>query len=112
MYVIDLQPKTNTVVLGSEKDLLQSEVICEDMYWSEPPIESIKVQAKIRYNMIAVPATLHPSGKLVFDEPVKAVTPGQMMVAYRGATVVAGGLIADENRTTRMDSLIPELVTA
>jgi hypothetical protein len=34
------------------------------------------------------------------------------MVAYRGATVVAGGLIADENRTTRMDSLIPELVTA
>ena len=112
MYVIDLQPATNTVVLGSERDLLQSEVICEDMYWAQAPSEPMKVQAKIRYNMIAVPATLFPSGKLVFDDPVKAVTPGQMMVAYQGSTVVAGGLIADENRTTRMERIIPELVTA
>lgn len=112
MYVIDLQPKTNTVILGSEKDLLQSEVLCEDMYWAEAASEPLRVQAKIRYNMIAVPATLYPDGKLVFDDPVKAVTPGQMMVAYRGATVVGGGLIADENRTARMERIVPELVTA
>lgn len=112
LYVIDLQPKTNTVVLGQEQDLLRSEVQCEDMYWSEPVGEPIEVKAKIRYNMVPVSARLYPDGKLVFKKPVKAVTPGQMMVAYRGMTVVGGGLITDENRPSApVERVAPELVT-
>jgi tRNA-specific 2-thiouridylase len=51
--------------------------------------------AKIRYNMASQAATLIPGEphRLVFDEPVRAVTPGQIAVAYRGKTVVAGGVI-------------------
>jgi tRNA-uridine 2-sulfurtransferase len=111
MYVIDLQPKTQTVVLGTEDDLLQREVLLEDMYWSEAVSEPIPVKAKIRYNMDPVPATLHPGEqpRLVFDRPVKAVTPGQMAVAYRGATVLAGGLIADENRLGFAKAEVPKL---
>lgn len=104
LYVIDLQPATQTVVLGTEESLLQHEVILEDVYWSEPITAPLRVKAKIRYNMEPVSALLCPpsnanqSPKLVFDKPVKAVTPGQMGVAYKGATVIAGGLISDENR--------------
>ncbi|MBS1725432.1 MAG: tRNA 2-thiouridine(34) synthase MnmA [Armatimonadetes bacterium] len=113
MYVIDLQPKTQTVVLGSEDSLLQSEVAMEDVYWSEALDEPIEVKAKIRYNMEPVSAVLHPGPepKVVFKKPVKAVTPGQMAVAYRGATVIAGGIIADSNRKLRLTSDVPELIS-
>lgn len=99
MYVIDLQPGSQTVVLGSAKDLLQKEVFLEDVF-SESASEPIRGMAKIRYNMQPEPATFYPGPepKVVFDKPVKAVTPGQMTVMYKGATVVAGGLISDRNR--------------
>ncbi|HLO98762.1 MAG TPA: aminomethyltransferase beta-barrel domain-containing protein, partial [Fimbriimonas sp.] len=99
LYVIDLQPGSQTVVLGSEKDLLQKEVFLEDVY-SESGEEPIRGMAKIRYNMQPERATFYPGPepKVVFDKPVKAVTPGQMTVMYKGATVVAGGLISDRNR--------------
>lgn len=111
LYVIDLKPQTQTVVLGTENDLLQSEVLLEDMYWSEPVLEPIAVKAKIRYNMEPESAVLYPGDqpKVVFKKPVKAVTPGQMMVAYKGETVIAGGLIADANRPS--ERISPELVT-
>jgi tRNA-specific 2-thiouridylase len=56
----------------------------------------MRVEAKIRYNMPTQSAVLHaePSPRLVFRSPVRAVTPGQIAVAYRGKTLVAGGTIA------------------
>jgi tRNA-specific 2-thiouridylase len=54
------------------------------------------VQAKIRYNMAPQPATLRVedgTATLTFDQPVRAVTPGQIAVAYRGETVIGGGNI-------------------
>lgn len=113
LYVIGLQPKTQTVVLGSQEDLLQKEVVMEDVYWCLDVFEPMEVKAKIRYNMDPVPAILYPgeNPKVVFKKPVKAVTPGQMAVAYRGATVVAGGLIADSNRKISSSAPIPDLIS-
>lgn len=113
LYVIGLQPKTQTVILGNESDLLQKEVLLEDVYWINEITEPIEVKAKIRYNMEPISATLIPGDvpKVVFNRPVKAVTPGQMAVAYRGATVVAGGLIADSNRATLAPKMVPELIS-
>ena len=104
---------TQTITLGRESDLLQKEVLLEDVYWISPVTEPIEVKAKIRYNMEPIPAILYPGDapKVVFKKPVKAVTPGQMAVAYRGATVVAGGLIADSNRKTSVQKVSPELVS-
>ena len=112
LYVIGLQPSTQTVTLGRESDLLQKEVLLEDVYWINQITEPIEVKAKIRYNMEPIPAILYPGAipKVVFKKPVKAVTPGQMAVAYRGATVVAGGLISDSNRKTSAPTTVPELV--
>lgn len=97
LYVIGLEPKSNRVVVGEDADLLRSVVALRDVTWSgvserETPT---RVMAKIRYNMEARPATLFstPEPTIVFDEPVRAVTPGQIAVAYRGKTVAAGGTI-------------------
>lgn len=95
MYVIGLKPDVNEVILGSKTDLERREVELDDLHWAtETPITvPVRVQAKIRYNMAPQAATILPSGKLIFTNPVRAVTPGQMAVAYRGQTVLAGGTI-------------------
>lgn len=95
LYVLDLLPKQNRVVVGSADDLLRREVELEDVHWTLPDAEDVSVMAKIRYNMEPQPARLIAGDrpKLVFREPVRAVTPGQIAVAYRGKTVVAGGTI-------------------
>lgn len=96
LYVIRLEPSENRVVVGDGDELLVREVQLRDMVWGSFTQETAptRVSAKIRYNMDARPATLHSGvGKIVFDEPVRAVTPGQIAVAYKGESVVAGGTI-------------------
>ncbi|MBL8061212.1 MAG: tRNA 2-thiouridine(34) synthase MnmA [Chthonomonas sp.] len=95
LFVLKLEPKENRVIVGEAGELEQNEVRIEDVFWSQPIKESERVDAKIRYNMSAQPARLYAGNepKLVFREPVRAVTPGQFAVAYRGETVVAGGVI-------------------
>ena len=96
LFVIRLEPISNRVVVGSGDDLLERQVTLSPVNWSKAVTDSIRVKAKIRYNMEAAPAVLTPGPitRLTFDEPVRAVTPGQIAVAYQGATVVAGGIIA------------------
>jgi len=99
LYVVGLEPKANRVIVGSDDDLRRDRVELAEFHWSrgEPPSRPERVHAKIRYNMQAQPATLYPAPEpfLVFDEPVRAVTPGQIAVAYRGQTVVGGGVISE-----------------
>ncbi|MEZ0327665.1 MAG: tRNA 2-thiouridine(34) synthase MnmA [Fimbriimonas sp.] len=101
LYVLELKPNENRVVVGSGEALLQREVILKDVYWGGEVAEGpIRVEAKIRYNMEAQPALLFGGDepRLEFIEPVRAVTPGQVAVAYRGKTVVAGGTILSRAR--------------
>jgi tRNA-specific 2-thiouridylase len=96
LYVLELKPRENRVVVGDSDQLLRNEVVLEQVHWGVPNPERVRVQAKIRYNMPAESATLYndPAPRLVFDKPVRAVTPGQIAVAYRGKTLVAGGVIS------------------
>ncbi|CAN5428040.1 tRNA 2-thiouridine(34) synthase MnmA [soil metagenome] len=102
LYVLELRPKENRVVVGDGELLFQREAPLVDMYWNlmEAGDKPMRVTAKIRYNMDAQPATLYggDAPKLIFDNPVRAVTPGQMAVAYRGKSVVAGGTITTSHR--------------
>lgn len=97
LYVIGIQPADGRVVVGDAAALERREVGMRDVVWSGYPQSAapMRVMAKIRYNMSPRPAKLYalPEPTLVFDEPVRAVTPGQIAVAYRGETVVAGGTI-------------------
>lgn len=96
LYVIGIQPEKNRVIVGEGESLKQREVELQDMVWgsAEGKLRT-RVEAKIRYNMAPQPATLYggESPRLVFDDPVRAVTPGQMAVAYVGKSVAAGGTI-------------------
>ncbi len=100
LYVIELKPSENRVVVGLADELLRQEVPLDDVYWGGlgKVEEAVRVMAKIRYNMDPQKATLFGGSKprLVFDKPVKAVTPGQIAVAYKGKLVVAGGTISSE----------------
>ncbi|HWD41242.1 MAG TPA: tRNA methyl transferase PRC-barrel domain-containing protein, partial [Fimbriimonas sp.] len=96
LYVLRVEPAENRVVVGRVDELLRKEVVLENVHWALPVERRMRVMAKIRYNMEAQPATLLRGEvpTIVFDEPVRAVTPGQIAVAYRGKTVAAGGTIA------------------
>lgn len=98
LYVIAIEPSERKVIVGSGQELEQTSVTLEDVHWSNPNREepNLKVLAKIRYNMEARPAMLisGQTTRMEFRRPVRAVTPGQIAVAYVGQTVVAGGVIA------------------
>ncbi len=100
LFVLRLEPSANRVVVGGADELLQQEVVLSEVHWSAgaPPQEPERVMAKIRYNMQAEPARIvgGSSTRIVFDRPVRAVTPGQIAVAYRGESVFAGGVIEPE----------------
>ena len=80
-------------------DLYTKELLAKDFNWisCEPPKEPIKVTAKTRYRAKEAPAMAQalPDGtvKVVFEEPVRAVTGGQAVVLYDEDVVVGGGTI-------------------
>ncbi len=101
LYVLGVEPDSGRVTVGSDEELLKTVVHLEDVVWHDglggaSAIEGLPVMAKIRYNMEARRAVLWGGRepRLVFADPVRAVTPGQVAVAYRGETVMAGGKIA------------------
>ena len=93
LYVLKVEPSTNRVVVGSDDQLFHREVLFNDVVGLTNG--KSRVIGKIRYNMEPVKATFVPgtTAKAVFDKPVRAVTPGQTAVFYRGESVVAGGTI-------------------
>jgi len=61
------------------------------------PLKPVRAEVKIRNKHAAAPATLIPSAdkvEVLFDEPQRAVTPGQGAVFYSGEFVLGGGWIA------------------
>lgn len=95
LYVTKIEPKSRRVHVGTADSLLQHDVLLDDVVWREELEEGARVTAKIRSNMPAQRARISRAGgvRLRFDHPVRAVAPGQIAVAYRGASVVAGGRI-------------------
>lgn len=95
LYVLGVDAETNRVRVGQAEALWEREVTLGEAHWHGPPRRE-RVVAMIRSNMAPQPATLLPGppARLIFDEPVRAVSPGQIAVAYKRATVVAGGTIA------------------
>lgn len=103
LYVVDIDAERNTVILGEEQDLFSREFIAHRVNWiAIDELNSVRqVGAKIRYNFDEKPAKIKPYGKdrvkVIFNEPQKAVTPGQAVVFYDDDTVIGGGII--EKRT-------------
>lgn len=98
-YVVDINTKNNTVTLGDNEDVFARALIAYDINFIsiDNLTEPMKVKAKVRYAAKEQEATIYPfkddSLKVVFDEPVRAVTPGQAVVFYDGDVLVGGGTI-------------------
>ena len=98
-FVVSKNCCDNTVVLGSNDDLMSYEVMAEDVNLIS--VESLQskmnVTAKIRYNQKDEPAVIYPPEngimRVVFEKPQRAVTSGQAVVFYYGDIVVGGGRI-------------------
>ena len=101
VYVCDKDMAANTVTVGPNEALFHSSLRAADWNWIaiEGLKEPIRVMAKARSRMIEQPATVYPEeggfARVEFDEPQRAITPGQAVVLYDGDTVVGGGTITD-----------------
>ena len=100
LYVVGKDPDRNAVILGPDEALYSREVWAEDFNWvSLAPVSApLRVTGKTRYSQSEAPATLYPPDgdglvRAVFDEPQRAVTPGQSLVLYLGDAVAGGGAI-------------------
>ncbi len=101
LYVIATEPASQRVIVGRNEDLLRATLTARDMNWiSIAPIQApIRAQVKIRNRHVAAQASISPIGgdaariEVHFDEPQRAVTPGQAAVLYDGDLVLGGGWI-------------------
>ena len=99
LYVCEIRPKENEVVLGSNEDLFGTHVNVGDVNRIVPYKDGDKVRcrAKIRYRQKEQEALVTflegDRAKLVFDEPQRAITKGQAAVFYDGDVVIGGGTI-------------------
>jgi tRNA-specific 2-thiouridylase len=105
LYVVALEPETNTVVVGGRDDLLAEEAVLEGVVFSgaDEAGGPWRGFAKIRHQHEPVPARGEATGgrtaRIVFDAPVPAVTPGQAAVLYDAdGRVLFGGWIVDAGR--------------
>jgi tRNA-specific 2-thiouridylase len=100
LYVIDINAADNTVIVGNEDDLMANGLEADDCNWiaCAGVAEADRVTAKVRYNMKAVPARVmagqtESAIRVMFDQPLRAVSPGQSLVMYDGDVVVGGATI-------------------
>lgn len=106
LYVTSKSAAENTVTLGTAGELFSSELTARDfnlISLAEPPTEPLRVTVRTRYHAKEAPATAYFSASfkennivvLKFDEPQRAISPGQAAVLYDGDIVVGGGIVSE-----------------
>jgi len=98
LYVLKIHPDSHAVEVGPDAALLSRTLIADRLNWVSiaEPTEPIRVNIKIRHRHEPAPATLRVIGDRIeatFDDPQRAITPGQSAVFYQGDEVAGGGWI-------------------
>jgi tRNA-specific 2-thiouridylase len=99
LYVLNIDPDTHAVAVGPDEALYTRTLRANRLNWVSiaEPREEIRVSIKIRHRHEPAPATLRVTGddavEATFDEPQRAITPGQAAVFYQGDEVAGGGWI-------------------
>lgn len=118
MFVLEINPENNTVVLGEEKDLERNGMWVGKLnlqkYASVP--EGTKAITKVRYKHDGESSTISQIGdrlKVEFMAPVSAIAPGQSAVFYEGDDMIGGGIIfSNFNIASKNNALEKELQQA
>jgi tRNA-uridine 2-sulfurtransferase len=109
LYVLAKDPKTNTLVVGSEDELGSSELTAGQVNWisGKAPEQPFRAEVKTRYTARLAWAQVTPldAGKRVhvqFEKPQRDITPGQAAVFYNGDVLLGGGLIEELRIATQI----------
>ncbi len=100
LYVKEVIPETNTVIVGTREDVLSERCFVDDVQWisGKPPADGLACTVKLRYRHQGAPAkirVLAPARiEVIFEEKQFAVTPGQAAVMYDGDAALGGGWIS------------------
>ncbi len=99
LYVVQIERAKNKIIVGEAEELESGEFRAKGVNWVafDTPNEPVRAEVKVRYRHDPVAATIYPTpddtARIVFDEPQRAVTPGQATIFYRGEEVVGGGWV-------------------
>ena len=98
LFVLGFNKAKNEVIVGKEKELYKKEIIVTDinLLLVDKIEEPMEVDVKTRYSSKVAKAKIEQDGeniKVTFDEPQRAITPGQSAVFYVGDIVLGGGKI-------------------
>ena len=103
MFVVEIQPVTRAVVIGPRTELLGKGVVAREVNWLvDAPVVGSEVDVQIRHRARPARGTIVRVGEaeveIALDDAVSAITPGQSLVLYDGATVLGGGVIERARR--------------
>ena len=99
LYVVKVDTENNTLWLGEESDLYSNKVKLVGLNWLDEITDGERLKVKIRFHHEGCWTRIYKEGsdktlRLEFEQPQKAVTPGQAAVLYRGDQLLGGGSIA------------------
>ena len=99
LYVLQIERAKNQIIVGEVDELESTEFFAKGVNWVafDQSREPVRADVKVRYRHEPAPATIYAlpgaRARIVFDEPQRAITPGQATIFYNGDEVVGGGWI-------------------
>jgi tRNA-specific 2-thiouridylase len=111
LYVVRIERAKNQIIVGEADKLESTQFIAKGVNWVafDTPFEPVRAEVKVRYRHDPSPATIYTlpreSARIIFEEPQRAITPGQATIFYQDDEVVGGGWIVRNNENAENDTV-------